>query len=65
MNKKLYIVLLLLIITGYINAQETKLVWQIRGSMPYPVSGAQVVYDIAASSDKIYLLGGYSDSLQS
>lgn len=64
MNKKLYIVLLFLIVSGYINAQQTKLVWVVRGSMPYPVSGAQVVYDIAASSDKIYLLGGYSDSLQ-
>ena len=33
--------------------------------MPYPVSGGQVVYDIAARSNKIYIFGGYSDSLQS
>lgn len=65
MSKKLHIVFILLIVTGFIKAQEAKYVWQIRGTMPYPVSGAQVVYDIAASSDKIYLLGGYSDSLQS
>lgn len=46
-------------------AAEAQLRWQVVGTMPYPVSGAQVVYDIAAASDKIYLLGGYSDSLQS
>jgi hypothetical protein len=65
MTKKLHIIFLLFFIAVYINAQEAKYQWVVRGSMPYPVSGAQVVYDIAASSDKIYLLGGYSDSLQS
>jgi hypothetical protein len=33
--------------------------------MPYPVSGGQVIYDIDRGSDKIYIFGGYSDSLQS
>ncbi len=33
--------------------------------MKYPVSGGQVVYDINSRSDKIYIFGGYSDSLQS
>lgn len=65
MTKKLHIIFLLFFIAVYINAQEAKYQWVVRGNMPYPVSGAQVVYDIAASSDKIYLLGGYSDSLQS
>ncbi|MEW6509166.1 MAG: T9SS type A sorting domain-containing protein [Bacteroidota bacterium] len=65
MKKKFYIVLLLVLTAGCIKAQEAKYIWNVRGSMKYPVSGAQVVYDIAASSDKIYLLGGYSDSLQS
>lgn len=65
MINKLNIALMLLLFTGYVYAQETKYQWVVRGTMKYPVSGAQVVYDIASSSDKIYLLGGYSDSLQS
>ncbi len=36
--------------------------WQIFSYMPYPVSGGQVIY--ASFNDKIYILGGYSDSLQ-
>lgn len=46
-------------------AQVTQLRWRVVGTMPYPVSGGQVVYDIAAQSNKIYIFGGYSDSLQS
>lgn len=39
--------------------------WQvISKKMPYPVSGGQVVYDLNAQSNKVYILGGYSDSLQ-
>ncbi|MBA4406729.1 hypothetical protein C0389_05590 [bacterium] len=61
MNKYL-IVLLFLTVVGISQAQ---LRWRVVGTMPYPVSGGQVVYDIAAQSNKIYILGGYSDSLQS
>ena len=58
------IILLSFIIVCVCNAQQLK--WSIAPKqMPYPVSGGQVVYDIASGSDKIYILGGYSDSLQS
>jgi N-acetylneuraminic acid mutarotase len=51
-----HIILLLAIITTVGTAQN----WQIHGKMPRPVSGAQIF--IADTS--IYILGGYSDSLQ-
>jgi hypothetical protein len=60
--KKILIVISFLFITGI---SEAQLRWRVVGSMPYPVSGGQVVYDIAAQSSKIYIFGGYSDSLQS
>ena len=44
---------------------KAQLQWQVLGPMPYPVSGGQVVYDINSQSNKIYIFGGYSDSLQS
>lgn len=64
MKKTLFIVLILLS-AEFNEAQVTKLKWIVRGTMPYPVSGGQVVYDIAGRSNKIYIFGGYSDSLQS
>jgi hypothetical protein len=43
-----------------------QLIWLRKSQpMPYPVSGGQVVYDIASGSDKMYIFGGYSDSLLS
>lgn len=60
--KKFLIVISFLFIAKVSHAQ---LQWRVVGTMPYPVSGGQVVYDIAAQSNKIYILGGYSDSLQS
>ncbi|MFA7228000.1 MAG: T9SS type A sorting domain-containing protein [Melioribacteraceae bacterium] len=60
--KKTLIILSFLIAAGVCPAQ---LKWQVVGTMPYPVSGGQVVYDIAGLSNKIYIIGGYSDSLQS
>lgn len=39
--------------------------WDITSKkMPYPVSGGQAVYDLSSFGTKIYILGGYSDSLQ-
>lgn len=60
--KKFLIVILFLCAAGI---SEAQLRWRVVGTMPYPVSGGQVVYDIAARSNKIYIFGGYSDSLQS
>jgi len=59
--KKLLIISLLLLLFSPIHAQ---LKWRIVGTMPRPVYGGQVVYDIASLSNKIYILGGYSESLQ-
>ncbi len=60
--KKIFIIISFLFIAGTTGAQ---LRWQVVGTMPYPVSGGQVVYDINGLSNKIYIFGGYSDSLQS
>ena len=60
--KKFLIVISFLFVAGI---SEAQLRWRVVGTMPYPVSGGQVVYDIAAQSSKIYIFGGYSDSLQS
>ncbi|MCX6169458.1 MAG: T9SS type A sorting domain-containing protein [Ignavibacteriales bacterium] len=60
--KKILVVILILFTAAITEAQ---LRWRVVGKMPYPVSGGQVIYDIAAQSNKIYILGGYSDSLQS
>jgi hypothetical protein len=59
--KKILTIVFILAVAGINHAQ---LRWRVVGKMPYPVSGGQVVYDIAAQSNKIYILGGYSDSLQ-
>ncbi|MCX6175021.1 MAG: T9SS type A sorting domain-containing protein [Ignavibacteriales bacterium] len=59
--KKLLTISLLLFLFYPVHAQ---LKWKITGTMPYPVYGGQVVYDIASLSNKIYILGGYSESLQ-
>lgn len=59
--KKLLTISLLLFLFYPIHAQ---LKWRIVGTMPSPVYGGQVVYDIASLSNKIYILGGYSESLQ-
>jgi len=61
MNKILLFTLLIFIT----RISEAQLKWRVVGIMPYPVSGGAVVYDIAAQSNKIYIFGGYSDSLQS
>ena len=43
---------------------HAQLRWKIVGTMQYPVYGGQVVYDIASLANKIYILGGYSESFQ-
>jgi len=59
--KKLFTISFLLFLLSPIYAQ---LNWKIVGTMPFPVYGGQVVYDIASLSNKIYILGGYSETLQ-
>jgi hypothetical protein len=59
--KKLLVISLLLLLFSPLHAQ---LKWKIVGTMPNPVYGGQVVYDIASLGNKIYILGGYSESLQ-
>jgi len=63
--KKALFLLFILLSAEFIEAQVTQLRWRVVGTMPYPVSGGQVVYDLPGRSNKIYILGGYSDSLQS
>ncbi|MFA5803103.1 MAG: T9SS type A sorting domain-containing protein [Melioribacteraceae bacterium] len=59
--KKLLTISLLLLLFSPIHAQ---LKWRIVGTMPFPVYGGQVVFDIASLGNKIYILGGYSEDLQ-
>lgn len=59
--KKIIMIIMLLWAGKEINAQVS---WRVVGRMLYPVSGGQVVYDLAGQSNKIYIFGGYSDSLQ-
>lgn len=52
-----------MLVAGFSFAQKTT--WIIKqNKMPYPVSGGQVVYDPSPQSTKVYIFGGYSDSLQ-
>lgn len=60
MKKFLFIVIIL----SSFNSVFAQLNWRIVGTMSYPVYGGQVVYDINSLSNKIYILGGYSESLQ-
>ncbi|MCL4549531.1 MAG: T9SS type A sorting domain-containing protein [Bacteroidetes bacterium] len=59
--KKLIFVLLVIFCAVPLNAQFK---WKIVGRMLYPVSGGQLAFDLQSPSNKIYILGGYSDSLQ-
>ncbi|MDF1611651.1 Kelch repeat-containing protein [Stygiobacter electus] len=57
------ILILILIASGILLAQKPS--WIVKqNKMPYPVSGGQVVYDPSPQSTKVYIFGGYSDSLQ-
>lgn len=52
-----------MLVAGFSFAQKPT--WIIKqNKMPYPVSGGQVVYDPSPQSTKVYIFGGYSDSLQ-
>jgi hypothetical protein len=62
MKIRLFLILCFWGVTHVIQGQPT---WQVTlHKMPYPVWGGQVVYDLAAQGNKIYIMGGYSDSLQ-
>ena len=58
--KKLILVFLLISLVR-INAQYK---WIVVSKMPYPVWGGQLAYDLSSQGTKIYILGGFSDSLQ-
>lgn len=61
--KKEFLLILLMLAAGFSFAQKPT--WIIKqNKMPYPVSGGQVVYDPSPQSTKVYIFGGYSDSLQ-
>lgn len=60
--KKIFVTVAILLWSANVLLSQA---WQVTPhKMPYPVSGGQVVYDLAAQGNKIYILGGYSDSLQ-
>lgn len=54
-----YILLFLIPLILNVNALQSE--WRVAGKMKYPVSGAQAV----VNDSLIYIIGGYSDSLQS
>jgi len=61
--KKEFLLIVLMLVAGFSFAQKPT--WIIKqNKMPYPVSGGQVVYDPSPQSTKVYIFGGYSDSLQ-
>ncbi|MBI5808472.1 MAG: T9SS type A sorting domain-containing protein [Ignavibacteriales bacterium] len=61
--KKKFLLIVLMLAAGFSFAQKPT--WIIKqNKMPYPVSGGQVVYDPSPQSTKVYIFGGYSDSLQ-
>jgi len=62
--KKLFVIALITIFyANVLHAQSPY--WQLAPrKMPFPVTGGQAVYDLKSNSTKIYVLGGYSDSLQ-
>ena len=65
MKKKIIISLLFVLVSALIANAQQQYEWKVAtNKMPRPVWGAQVVYDQQAASNKIYVLGGYSDSLQ-
>ena len=65
MKKKLFIAIILVFTCVSLYGQEQEYRWRVADKqMPHPVWGAQVIYDQNSGSKKIYILGGYSDSLQ-
>lgn len=58
--------LIIMFLVGLVfTAYAQKPTWLVKThKMPYPVSGGQVVYDPTPGSKSVYILGGYSDSLQ-
>lgn len=58
MKKIIKIILVFIFACNISHAQWDN--WQIKGQMKYPVSGGKAV----VNNSKIYILGGYSDSLQ-
>jgi hypothetical protein len=60
---KKFIIVLLLFCVAHVYAQ-TSYKWNVVSKMPYPVWGGQLAYDVSTQGTKIYILGGFSDSLQ-
>ena len=54
--KKIFVTVAILLWSANVLLSQA---WQVTPhKMPYPVSGGQVVYDLAAQGNKIYILGG-------
>jgi hypothetical protein len=60
--KKLIIVFLFSF--AFLLKAQSNYKWTVVSKMPYPVRGGQLAYDINTQGTKIYVLGGFSDSLQ-
>lgn len=62
--KNLFIIALCIIFYANVLHSQTPY-WKLAPrKMPFPVSGGQAVYDLNSGGTKVYILGGYSDSLQ-
>ncbi|KAF0151618.1 MAG: hypothetical protein FD143_1751 [Ignavibacteria bacterium] len=62
--KKLFVITICIIFCANVLHSQTPY-WKLAPrKMPLPVSGGQAVYDITSGGTKVYILGGYSDSLQ-
>lgn len=62
--KKLIVITLFAVFCANVLHSQTPY-WQLTPhKMPWPVSGGQAVYDLNSGGTKVYVLGGYSDSLQ-
>lgn len=65
MNRNFINRLILVIVLFFSGIVLPQLKWKRVGIMPWPVSGGQVIFDISNTKNtKMYILGGYSDSLQ-
>jgi len=60
--KKYLLIVLLMFVLQSINAQNYR--WDVIGEMDRPVAGGQIVYPSHTAYSTIYVLGGFSESLQ-
>lgn len=63
MIKKLLLIIFSILAANILHAQQNKN-WTSPTAMKFPVSGAQGAYDVVSQGNKIYILGGYSETEQ-